>query len=639
MLDGARNAMMGFLYQLLGTASVRVREITPGNDAWASLIARIGDGTIVCEEFGQDAIARPPLTNHGVIAIQFKHSADPNKPIETNEFIEILFAFDQSRRDAAAAGETIEEFILITNRSLGEKAQKLLYEAKMAQSVPNLLRLRKQTRAGKTIVDSERRLAPYAGDVTAAAQAWFSVLRSLTVHPGANFDGDLNRLRMFAARYGVLGTEWDGRLNALVGAFVRETAANNAVEVTREWLKAHLVGDPNAASLQFGSAFSPHVSTGCKCLLDDHRLRHRVPEGYYLRRETHQAVRNKLAENTVVFVYGDGGCGKSLAVLTFLQSICDRQFVWSVLGADVTELAIVDGINRLRLPGSAGSWTDRVFGDVRKRLEVANPIIRPGWIIDLDGVDEAPDRQTELVHLIRTCWAGGSLDRSPASLIVTCRTPAYGGQSAKQQLINDWLGSPEWDLVPGVDVVSVGDFLDQDLVEAAALIGQAPEERIIAAVKSNGAGGPSRRFQETKAISMGLVESLRHPVVWGGYASLPQNEREGVLDGNPVFLDRLADQLLSRFLVRCRSRKHWTDDLNLKRALGASTRSLTGQPPHTVSTWQRQCAPFLSSGEALALYHECLTYGIVRREAGTGWRWGHRFVVDYLAKQPNGGVT
>jgi hypothetical protein len=631
MLDGARNALMGFLYQLLGTASVRVREVTTGPDAWASVIATVGNGTLVCEEFGQDAIARPPLPNHGITAIQFKHSADPNNLIAPSELIDILFAFDQSRSVALAGGEKIEAFVLVSNRKLDDKSQRMLDDGKTFQSVPESLRLRKETK------NNERRLSPYSGNPTEAAKAWHRVLQSLTVHTSVTFDDDLDRLRKFAARYGVLGAEWDARLNVLVGAFVRETAADHTVNVSREWLKAHLVGDANAANLHFGSAFSPHVSSECRFLLSEHRTLHRVPESYYVQRQTHRNVRDKLVENTVVFVYGDGGCGKSLAVLTFLQSVCDRQLAISVRGANATEGAIVDGFNRLRLPGKAGGWTDRTLADVRKRIEMANPITKPVWIIDLDGIDEAPDRRADLVYLIQSCWAGGNRDKSPASLIVTCRTPAHGAEIAKQQLINDWLGSPEWDLVQGVGFVSVGDFLDQDLIEAASLIGEAPEDRIIAAVSLNGLHESSQRISETKVISMAIVESLRHPVVWGGYASLARNEREGVLDGDAISLDRLAKQLLDRFLVRCRSRRKWADDANLQPALAASAQTLTGKPLHTIPEWERQCAPHLTSGEALALYRECLTYGIVRRETGTTWRWGHRFVVDYLARRPNGG--
>src|SRR5438874_1298541 len=35
MVDGARNALLGYLYQLLGTAAVSIREVASAADAWA----------------------------------------------------------------------------------------------------------------------------------------------------------------------------------------------------------------------------------------------------------------------------------------------------------------------------------------------------------------------------------------------------------------------------------------------------------------------------------------------------------------------------------------------------------------------------------------------------------------------------
>src|SRR5262245_27611639 len=113
MLDGARNALLGYVYQLLGTASVRVREVPPGEDAWADLIGRVGHGVVRCEEFGQDATVWPlGLLDQGVVAIQFKHSAKTGSAIERAELIEIQFAFDQSRIEAAAEGVSIDRYVL-----------------------------------------------------------------------------------------------------------------------------------------------------------------------------------------------------------------------------------------------------------------------------------------------------------------------------------------------------------------------------------------------------------------------------------------------------------------------------------------------------------------------------------------------
>jgi hypothetical protein len=107
-------------------------------------------------------------------------------------------------------------------------------------------------------------------------------------------------------------------------------------------------------------------------------------------------------------------------------------------------------------------------------------------------------------------------------------------------------------------------------------------------------------------------------------------ERTGVLDGNPMCLARLAERLLRRLLVRCRARQRWSDETALENALACAARSITGPPPYSPEDWVRGCGTLLGASESRKLYSEVSTYGIVRHEGGFGWRWGHRFFVDYL---------
>lgn len=635
MLDGARYALLGYLFQLLGTAAVRVREVVTRNDAWADLVARVGDGEVRCEEFGQDAVVRPlGLPASGATAIQFKYSATAGNLISTRELIEILSTFDRSRREGAACGVTISHYALISNRTLEADAQKLVDDARSSADPPRGLRLQ-TTRKGRPIVKNVSLLAAYSGNVDEAAKAWQAVIRALEIPPGATFAGDLARLRHFAARYGVLEREWDARLNALVGALVTETASGNHVEVTHEWLKGQLAGDRKAANLQFGSKYLPHISVLCHARLNEQApVRHRISLEFFVPRDALQVIRDQIRLNPVVFVYGDGGCGKSLAVEEYLRSICDRQLVWSELALNATETGIVDAINRVRSPSSSTGLRDRLFLDVRGRLAIANPTMHPLMTIDLDGIDEAPDRRAEIHHLINLCWAGGRYEESPASLIVTCRSPAAGA-FAREQLVSDWIGTPEPDLVLGVGFVHIEEFVDQELRQAAELLNGRPERRIFDALDAHQTGGRPSRFPDSKPIPADILNALKHPVVWGGYASLSEeNARDGVLDGTFSNLAVLAQQLLRRFFIRCCSRKRWSDSDKLDKALCAAARIFNGPPPYAFEKWERGCAEFLSPTEARMLYSESLSYGLVRREAGTAWRWGHRFVVDYLANQP-----
>lgn len=231
MPDGARSALLGYLYQLLGTAAITVREVASGADAWADLIARAGQGQVVSEEFGQDATFRPAATpREGVTAIQFKHSDVIGSEIGPDELIDILFAFDRSRRAASDGGVAIDRFSLVTNRRLDAVAVEIV-ASRDSQAPHRRLKVLAE-RGGEKVAANVRRLTPYQGNPDRAAAAWHAIVRNLDVFPGETFEADVYRLRDFARRYGVLDREWEGRLDALVGAFVRQTAEGRTISVT-----------------------------------------------------------------------------------------------------------------------------------------------------------------------------------------------------------------------------------------------------------------------------------------------------------------------------------------------------------------------------------------------------------------------
>jgi hypothetical protein len=69
----------------------------------------------------------------------------------------------------------------------------------------------------------------------------------------------------------------------------------------------------------------------------------------------------------------------------------------------------------------------------------------------------------------------------------------------------------------------------------------------------------------------------------------------------------------------------------LERALPKVARATTGPPPYAYDDWDRACQSCLDRPEAGDLYSESLSYGIIERDAARSWRWGHPFLVDYLA--------
>jgi hypothetical protein len=630
MVDGARNAFLGFLYQLLGTAAVSVREVASSSDAWAQLIARVDHGQVACEEFGQDATVRLAATpKQGVTAIQFKHSAVDGNLIEPSELIDILGAFDRSRKEADSGGESIEHFVLVTNRRLGPRAQEIADHS--TSTTPHRSLTLSTPKKGAPVAANEKRLNPYQGDRARAAEAWHAIIRSLTIFQGETFEGDVDRLRNFTARYGVLDREWVGSLNALVGAFIHESSRGRAVSVSREWLKEHLVGDRDAANLRFECSIAPHISTKCRNELRKQiEVRHRIPPEFYLERAVQQVLHSQLEQFPVVFVAGGGGRGKSLAVANYLMSISDRRLVWSEGAVTASERQIVEAVTLVRLPGRPFCSLDRRLADTSARLEVANGSRRPLWTIDLDGIDEAPERFSQLRELINLCWARGCRDASPASIVATCRSDT--GSRTRTDLISQWIDTPEPDLARGVGFVELDEFVGDELVEAAVKLNFAPEQRIIRAMANDSNDAP----QHSPTVSGEILQALRHPVIWGGYASLPEADRNGVLDGGQVQLDRLAGQLYDRFLRRCKTRTRWRDQRMLELALPKVARAIVSPPPYSPKDWDQACQRYLGLAEARDLYFESLSYGIIKRDASPSWRWGHLFLVDYLARLDGG---
>ncbi len=634
MVDGARNALLGYLYQLLGTATLKVRDVPSAADAWAQIIARVDSGAVLSEEFGQDATIHPAAAlDRGVTAIQFKHSATAGSLIERYELIDILVALDRSRHEAESRSVLIEHYAIVTNRRLDPSAQAIV-EYQTNPSPHPSLNLRTATDKGKPIEGNVKRLKPYGGDPAAAAAAWHSVIQALKVFPGETFEADVDRLRQFAARYGVLDREWTQSLDSLIGALIRETTEGRTFDITLAWLKEHLIGDEAAANLQFGCPFTPHISNVCRERLEERAKRqHTIRPQDYLERQIQQEIQDQTQQYPVVFVSGGGGSGKSLAVVNFLRSIADRQLIWTEGAITATEELLVREVTAVRLPKGGRAGVDQYLGDVFARLTIANGNRRPLWTIDLDGIDEAPERVAPIRTLINLCWARGSRDASPASLVASCRAEA--GYRSKEDLVAQWLDTPEPGLVDGIGFVELGDFTDQEIVDAARLLNGTPERRIIWE-GTRSAGAVRHDFAP---VPDQILLSLRHPVVWGGYASLPEAERNGVLDGERIHLDHLAERFCVRFLVRCRTRKRWRDAQGLESALKKVAHATNiRRPPYSIDDWDQASQVCLDRAEARDLYHESLSYGLIKREASRSWRWGHPFLADYLASVLGGGT-
>jgi hypothetical protein len=74
----------------------------------------------------------------------------------------------------------------------------------------------------------------------------------------------------------------------------------------------------------------------------------------------------------------------------------------------------------------------------------------------------------------------------------------------------------------------------------------------------------------------------------------------------------------------------------LERALPAIAQASSDRRAYVPEAWDGACEMYLDRTEARNLYTESLSYGIVERDAGRSWRWGHPFLVAYLATLAGG---
>src|SRR5437660_1439691 len=103
MADGARDALGGYLYQIVGGAGLTARAVggvDERGDLTCSLIIEARRSRVYHELHGEDVVLRrDDATGDVGLAVQFKFSREGvDKEIQPAELREILHAFDRCRR-------------------------------------------------------------------------------------------------------------------------------------------------------------------------------------------------------------------------------------------------------------------------------------------------------------------------------------------------------------------------------------------------------------------------------------------------------------------------------------------------------------------------------------------------------------
>ena len=132
--DAGHDALAGFLFQILGSASLAAELLGQPSDDDAGINATFA--VVKLESHGQDAevVSTEGGAQRTRQLVQFKYSGTPTKyPIEPHGLIEILEGFRESESRANQIKTLPTTFHLATNRQLTDSAQKIVDAAKNDQ--------------------------------------------------------------------------------------------------------------------------------------------------------------------------------------------------------------------------------------------------------------------------------------------------------------------------------------------------------------------------------------------------------------------------------------------------------------------------------------------------------------------------
>jgi hypothetical protein len=637
--DGARGALVGYLYQLVGVAGLRARATVCKGTAESLdcvLLNWIQQGPLLHEVFGQDAVVR--LNSQGVVAVQFKYSwKSGGALILPSEFQEILHTFDCSRREALPTDQ-ITRFVIITNRELDQEVQ-ALYEKRDEPQPPKGLIPHGNSRLTQKIEQAH-------GTRENAAPHWHDILRNLIICERIPLASWTDSLRSYAQSHGLDDSEFTNALDRLIGNLVR-TTVNSTVDVSREWLNEQMVGASDARPLRLDACNTACMVAGQRVAGFIENLAG-VSSGMLVRRRYLERLDEEIKQRGIVFLTGGGGCGKSVLAAHYLFTQAPRALVFAHRARILEDRWLGRALRNCRSPAHPDNLPCDSYGEVLSRIRRANPNAEPPLlIIDVDGLDEGSEHGRHFLDLLIEMVQSLGHDRpTAASLILTARMESSNPEWARHDLARRWL--PEGPTAQQAGVVFIDDFNLSELYEAAdRMVGEEVRNRIQSALRLQGARDPTATLDGVALAADGeqqvnseLLTSLRHPALWGSFLLLAPAHQQQAIEGNSEALAILAERFVERFCRKVRDRMG-DHPMGLDR-VHDSLRTVGLHFPATPAVgdrqlhWLRPLSEGLSLPEARHLYEEAISYGLIREDQPGRWRWRHGFIGDYL-RQDGGG--
>jgi len=645
MSDGARDALAGYLYQIVGAAGLSARAIERSDERGnltCALVIEARGAKVLHEVRGQDVMMRrEEADQNSGIAVQFKFSREgAGKEIQPTELREILNSFDHCRRQASSSFP-VTGYILITNRALGQSAQQRYNRRNTPFSglKPAETRWLSVPRAQTVRIKQDYH------STEAAAQAWYAVFERLTVYPRIQHDYWVKGLQEYARKRGLVEEEFAAALSRLVGEALG-TTVQGIPEFSQGWLNRCLLGFPDARTLELRAGADSAQQEANRIVLRHLDESFALDESRLIRRQILNKVGEQAAQHPIVFLLGRGGCGKSVLALQYLRQEAQHQFACAKFAGNLADRWLGHAFNSWRCSQSALRLPDLSDHEVVRRLCLANPNAdRPVLVLAIDGLDEvsplcrSPTRQS-----IDFGRSQDSARPSNVVLLLTARLEGNDIQRALRKIMADWLSTdiPRHVVLP-VGYVQIGDFSSEELSAAVQFLDTDVRTRLqttLILIDPENTASTSVNSAQATDVSDGvanpeIIAALRHPVLWGEFSRLHAKEQLHVLDGNTLGLDMLADSFIERFCLKAQRRR---DHLQVERVRSALVQIGIGvrhgqQLANRDTDWIHRASGELIQTDAVYLFEEAISYGVIRKEEGVQWAWRHTFVGDFLRRQ------
>jgi len=387
MVDGAREALAGYLYQILAATGLSARArggMDDLDELTCNLVVLARRSRILHEVHGQDASLQDVAgAANEETAIQFKFSRKASSTdIRPAELREILYAFDRSRKAAAAATPRVNltGFIVVTNRALSGEMRRV-YEQDRAKAFGTKSEWKWLFVSGKKAAEVK---AAYSS-IRAAAQAWHGIFQQLWIIPQIDQAHWLDGLRHYAVKRGLPPEDFEAACNHLVGQAVR-TTIGQAPEISRAWLNQALLKYSDARSLDVAEQIDPARAAAQEGFVRWFEENLVTARRTLIRRSLLDLLAEEVVQHSIILLLGAGGCGKSILAAQYLVEAAPRRFVAAIAARDFHQHWVGELFNGWCSTGHHQEMACQTAQEALRRLCLANQGgERPILVIDSGG--------------------------------------------------------------------------------------------------------------------------------------------------------------------------------------------------------------------------------------------------------------